>query len=97
MSRILPYFCIIFYHHSPAVPDIVAGLYTTQSGEPVLYVFLYFAKNRMSYFLRIAAAASREMPIAAMIMAAFTGDFCVTPVAAPGACAATDDPDWWRQ
>jgi hypothetical protein len=63
----------------------------------VLYVFLYFAKNRKSYFLRIAAATSREMPIAARIVAPFTGDFCVTPAAAPGAGAATDDPDWWRQ
>jgi hypothetical protein len=58
-----------------------------------------FPEKRKDYFLRIAATASREMPIAARIVAAFTGDFCVTPAAATGACAgaATDDPAWWRQ
>jgi hypothetical protein len=60
-----------------------------------------YPEKRGDYFLRIAAAASREMPIAARIVAAFTGDFFVTPAAAPGACAcaggAADDPDWWRQ
>ena len=54
----------------------------------MLYVFLYFAKNRMNYFLRPPAAASRVMPIAAMMVVIPPGDFCVTPAAAgAGACA----------
>jgi hypothetical protein len=101
MSRILAYFCIISYHHFPVVRFTVPGLYTTQSGEPVLYVFLYFAKTKKSYFLRIAAAASREIPIAARIVAAFTGDFCVAAAAGTAGCAgafdAVDEPAWWRQ
>jgi hypothetical protein len=63
-------------------------LYTTQSGEPVLYVFLYFAKNRKSYFLRIPAAARKATPIAARMVAEFTGDFWVTPAAGAAGIAA---------
>ena len=89
---------ILLYHLlSPLSGNPVnrARVVTGNSGEPVLYVYSYFAKNRKSYFLRIAVAVKREIPIAARIVAGFAGDFCVTPAAAPEACAgaASDEPD----
>ena len=67
----------------------------------------------MSYFLRIAAAASRVPPMAARMVAIPTGDFCVIPAAGgadgtaalwTGTCAgavvatgAAVDADWWIQ
>jgi hypothetical protein len=62
---------------------------------------MHISKKREDYFLRIATAARREIPIAARIVAAFTGDFCVTPAAGTAGCtgpfAAADEPAWWRQ